>query len=220
MLSSCFIFPSQFICCSQCILGIRWAMTQIKEPEGPFGGTCGDLEGNFVIQGFSKWNPRKKLGLVREKSGRGPLSILDGAEVDSPLPLELTSLWLLVPSALGGTSAALLLGGGSMVDWNAYQGLGLFWSISVTKLAMTLKKTLNYPMYHGQWEVGLDGDWDCVMQGKATFLLSDLIACLSALAVLDSLCPSLSPGFAHVCLTIWDAYPASSPLSSFSLPRS
>lgn len=59
-----------------------------------------------------------------------------------------------------------------------------------------------------------------VMQGKVTSLLCDLIACLSVLAALDLLCPSPSPGFAHVSLTIWDSYPASSTLPPFSLPNS
>lgn len=52
----------------------------------------------------------KKLGVAKEKSG--PLSILDRVEVPPSLPLELASLRFLVPSALGGTNIAMLLGGG------------------------------------------------------------------------------------------------------------
>ena len=54
--------------------------------------------------------------MAKEKTGRGPLSILDEVEVVASLPLELTSPVFLVPSALGGTNIAMLLGGGIVVE--------------------------------------------------------------------------------------------------------
>lgn len=56
------------------------------------------------------------------------------------------------------------------------------------------------------------------MQSKPTCLLYDLIACQLASAMQDSLWPWISLDSAHVSLSIWDGYPTSSTLPSFSHP--